>query len=426
MSLRPFWVISPTEPSAAGLPLLIRIRWLAVPGQLAVSWLLPLTGDGSAALLIPLGVALSNLVAWRIGRFSPSRVAGALIVLDSGLLTLWLAFTGGSINPFTLLYLTLIALAALVLSPLWTLAIAALTSLEFALLLFSAPTGGLHADHGMALTHHVQGMFVAFLMAAVLTAVFAAGLRRELDRRENELARERAERSRAERLAALSTMIGSAAHELSTPVATLALAGAEIGRRLTEEDSELAREMAPELEALRHESARCRQILDGLAERSGDPRGEAPRRVALAELLAGAAAELTEEERVRLKVAPGPPLEVLVPRRALKGALGALLRNAFDASPPGAEVEAELTAAAGSQALLRILDRGSGLPAEALEQAFEPFYTTKERGRGLGLGLFMARSLVSHLGGELRLENRPEGGAAASLLLPLAGGGAAA
>ncbi len=430
------------EPSVAGLPLLIRIRWLAVPGQLLISWLLfrsqALQFAGWWAL--PLIVAASNEAARRASRRLPaSPLAGALIVLDSVLLTFWLWQTGGIVNPFTLLYLTLIALAALVLAPVWTYVVAAVASLQFGLLLLlreePAMAGG-HAGHAhaghpgaggvaTALDTHLEGMFFAFLTGAVLTAFFVSGLRRELDVRERELARERSERSRAERLAALSTMIGSAAHELSTPVATLALAGQEIGRRVLAEVPELARELEPELEALRAQSARCRKILDGLAERAGDPRGEALRQVRLAELVELAARDLPEELRARLQVEVIPEATLLAPRRALAGALGALLRNAFDASPPEARVA--ITARSLQRTLsLVVLDRGRGIAPETLEQVGEPFFTTKPSGRGLGLGLFMARSLIGQLGGEIQLENRPGGGVAATVLLPLGQAGGSA
>jgi len=420
------------EPSVAGLPLLIRIRWLAVPGQLVVSWLLfrSMATDFSGWWAIPLIVAGSNEVARRLSRQLPaSALAGTLIVLDSSLLTWWLWESGGAVNPFTLLYLTLIALAALVLRPVWTYVLAVLASLQFGFLLLARETPAMAGHQGhfgqgpatAALDTHLEGMFFAFLLGAALTALFVSGLRRELDRRESDLARARAERSQAERLAALSSMIGSAAHELSTPVATLALAGEEIGRRVRSDAPRLALELEPELEALREQSARCRKILDGLAERAGEPRGEAFRLFPVAELIEAALGDLPADQRARIRLTGVQDLKVLAPRRALAGAIGALLRNAFDASSPAAEVGIETVEEAGAVEL-RVLDDGQGIPSDQLERVGEPFFTTKAAGRGLGLGLFMARSLVGHLGGQILLGNRPGGGGMATLRLPLADG----
>lgn len=415
-----------TAHSEASVGPLLRIRWLAVPGQLLVFWFWvgSLAGEAWIGWAIPLTVAISNEVARRFARKLPAlHLAASLIVLDSALLTLWLWHTGGAINPFTLLYLTLIALASLVLGPFWTFLVAGITSLEFGLLLLAhreSATG--HAGHqagglaGSALDTHLDGMFLAFLLAAFLTAFFVSGLRRELDARELELARERLDRSRAERLAVLSTMIGTAAHELSTPVATLALAGEEIARRLAQEPN-LASELEPELEAVRTQSARCRKILDGLAERAGDPRGELFRELEIAELLLQVTTDLAEGQQPRLFCSGETKAKIFGPPRALTGALAALVGNAFDASAAEGPVEI-VTKENPLEVEIAVLDRGPGLTLEQLERMGEPFFTTKRS--GLGLGLFMARSLAGQLGGNIRLENREGGGTRAILLLPRA------
>ena len=420
-------------PAAIGLPLLIRLRWLGVPGQVvALLSLPPLLGIAAppAALLVPVAAAASNLFASRvlIHRLPASAVAASLIILDTVLLTLWLGWAGGAVNPFTILYLVQIALAALVLGPRWTWGTAGLAVLCFGLLLLFDPgTGSMGAGHAgqgaNQLDVHLRGMWVAFALAAALTALFVALLRRDLDRRERELVLARAEQSRTERLAALSAVVGSAAHELSTPVATLALAAAEIESRLDRASPELRRELDPELEAMRHQAARCRQILDEMGDRAGRARGEGPRRARLADLMEDALRDLAPAQRRRVHCAAvDPDLAVTVPHGAVVRSIAALVRNACDASPVGGSGDERVEIRGGRRGgavEIAVLDRGKGMSDRELERVGEPFFTTKPMGRGLGLGLYMSRSVIDQLGGSIDLQRRPGGGIRALLRLPL-------
>src|SRR5690606_10437925 len=97
--------------------------------------------------------------------------------------------------------------------------------------------------------------------------------------------------------------------------------------------------------------------------------------------------------------------------------LSSLVRNAFDASAPGAEVQ--LSVARGeSDARIRVKDRGEGMSAEVLARAGEPFFTTKEEGAGTGLGLFLAKAFAERLGGRLEIVSAPGAGTSATITLP--------
>ena len=114
---------------------------------------------------------------------------------------------------------------------------------------------------------------------------------------------------------------------------------------------------------------------------------------------------------------PAPDARARVPRRALAFALASLVRNALDASADAELVEVELGAAADG-VRISVRDRGRGMSDEELARAGEPFFTTKEPGRGMGLGLFIARSLVEQLGGGLELSSRAGEGTTATIRLP--------
>jgi signal transduction histidine kinase len=123
----------------------------------------------------------------------------------------------------------------------------------------------------------------------------------------------------------------------------------------------------------------------------------------------GAAGRLELEgfgERVMVWAATGP----------VELAVSNLVRNAIEASPEGSPVSVEL-AVDGEWAEVRVRDRGPGIPPELIEKVFEPFITTKTERGGVGLGLAITRDMIAQLGGEVRLENAPAGGACASIRL---------
>jgi two-component system sensor histidine kinase RegB len=171
--------------------------------------------------------------------------------------------------------------------------------------------------------------------------------------------------------------------------------------------------------------ARCRGILDQMSAHAGEIAGEALAPVTLAELTTAAIAELTGAERAPVRVelvgdaadATHAP-RYRLPPRALAQAVRVLVANAQDASPAGAEVLVRADAdAAGLR--IEVRDRGAGMSADVLARVGEPFYTTKPPGQGMGLGLFLARSVIERLGGELRLDSAPGRGTTAIVRVPV-------
>lgn len=410
------------DPAEAGLPWLVRLRWLAAIGQgLALGFGVGWFGAEGAALsfAVPVIVAVSNLlVPWLEGRLGAKGVCGAFLCLDTALLAFLLARTGGPVNPFSALFLVQIVLSAVLLPPRWTWAIAGLSVASYGALfaLPEAADSDPHAAHlGNAgpghLGDHLAGMWWAFLVTAVLISVFASVLRFEIERRDREIGRLRADAERGRLLASVSTLAAGAAHELATPLEIVALSAAEL-RRATA-GTPVADPVAQEVAAIEGELEYCREILDDMALGAGELPGEAPKLVDLRSAVE-ASIELVAVDPafVRVGVCEG---SVVAPPRSLVRALASVLRNAVDASSPGAPIDVAARAS-GSRVEVEIADRGEGLSPEAAARWGEPFFST--RGPRRGLGLFVVRALVEQLGGWMHLEPRDGGGTVARIQLP--------
>ncbi|MEN0109582.1 MAG: HAMP domain-containing sensor histidine kinase, partial [Planctomycetota bacterium] len=241
-----------------------------------------------------------------------------------------------------------------------------------------------------------------------------------------------ARRARAEKLEALGTLAAGAAHELATPLSTIAVAAHEAHRELQAKGADA--HVVEDLALVRREIDRCRTILRRMATDTGQAEAGAPERLTAGELVGDVLDELPAASRVDVEWEPitaeesSEDAELVAPSVALAQAIRAVVQNAIDATDAVGEASAEdgegrvtITGdVLGGALRLRVADRGEGMTAEQLERAGEPFFTTKSPGRGMGLGLFLTRSVLERQGGSLRLES-PEGeGTTATIVLPLA------
>jgi two-component system sensor histidine kinase RegB len=412
-----------------GLEWLVRLRWWAGAAEVAAVLLASVAIGVSLPVAPLLALAamtlLSNLAlsGWmrRGQRPATSGALGGFLVLDLCLLTGMLALSGGPSNPFSVLSLVYVALAAVLLSPRWAWGTAFLAVASFSLLfLLPTPDSGHHHHPGMAersqFSGHLWGMLAAFAIAAALLAYFVTRVAQALRAREAELAVVRERAARSERLASVMVLAADAAHELGTPLGTIALAAKELERKATRRPD--GGPLVEDARLIRSEVGRCRSILDELSVRAGEPAGEAPAPVAMEAVAKDVQAALARDLGMRLCVRIDPDVSgVVVPRRAFVQVLANLVRNAFDASPGGALVEL-VARRRGSRIWVEVRDRGRGMTAQELARATEPFFTTKEPGKNLGLGLFLVDRFAQQIGGRLVLESRPGAGTTAVLEIP--------
>ena len=398
---------------------LIRLRWSMVAGQLVtilgVQFLLGMQLPLRPLLVIVGLEVVSNLAAAALGRRRTARQAwmAGVMACDVIMCTGLLFFTGGPSNPFSFLYLVQIALAAATLKGAWTWALTALAlGCSAVLFLWHRP---LPVSHELYMELHLRGMWVAFGVAASFIVYFLLRIRRALALREAELAASRRLAARQERLASLATLAAGAAHELSTPLGTIAVVMIELQRRASALGADA--EAMEDLRLVRGQVDRCRAILERMSTDAGETIGESPVATPLGALIEGALADLPPAISVQRSLDAGAAAWcVRVPPRAFGQALRGLVKNAQEASPPGAPVSVAVRADGGSVAV-EVSDRGPGIPAAVLERIGEPFFTTKPTGKGMGLGVFLARATLERLGGNLRITSSPAG-TRALLVLP--------
>lgn len=414
------------SPTAITLAWFVRLRWGAVLGQtftIAVAVLVLQLDVSPVALgLLVLLTAISNaaLAAWLKRRQDCSpHTLGFLFAADTLVLSGLLYFSGGPSNPFSVLYLVHVTLGALVLGMRWSLGIVVLSALSYAALFFwHEPVAALqHAHHnGSAFSIHLQGMWVAFTIAASLIAYFVTRVARALRERDEELAQIRALAERTEKLASLSTLAAGAAHELGTPLGTIAV----ISKDLEQMVRERPEEALEDVRLIRGEVHRCREIVQRMCAHAGETMGELPQATNTHEVFERCMARLGEQARAKVRVASERAWPVTSPIEGLTQILSSLVQNALYASQ-GVDAAVFLSSE-GDAAGIRLIveDQGCGIPSEVLARIGEPFFSTKPPGDGMGLGVFLARSFAERWGGRLDIESRPGSGTRVVLALPLA------
>ena len=407
------------------LPWVLRLRYGMVVG--AASILLAM-GYGSRtsppvfAVLGPLLVVLiSNILLGRLRtlplRF-PQETVAAVFCLDTLCLTAMLGLTGGPMNPFSLLYLVQITLSAVVLRKVWTWVLGVLSTACFGLLFFFHIPSEAFQTHlpERGLSPHLVGMWIAFVIAAALITFFTGKIADALRTREQEVLVLQDQVARNERLASLVTLAAGAAHELGTPLGTIAVVARELERYAAQAADNQA--VLEDSRLIRSEVERCHRILERMSAQSAEPMGETPREVGVRVFLTEVLAQFSEPQRELLKIdLPNEAAAAVLPIQATARSLAALIQNALDANCDGRPIVITATET-GPDLRIAVRDHGHGMPATVLRRIAEPFFTTKEPGKGMGLGTFLVRTFAESLGGRVRFDSTPGEGTTATLELP--------
>ncbi|HQZ12347.1 MAG TPA: ActS/PrrB/RegB family redox-sensitive histidine kinase [Devosia sp.] len=397
---------------------LVGLRWLAIIGQtigvifveFGLNYPLPLMeclGLILLSVLLNLGLNLRFGAAHR----PSTAVATGLLAYDCLQLGGLLALTGGLQNPFSLLLLAPVSVSATTLPQRSTFVLAALViGLASILGVWHLPLPW-DPEHQIVFNRiYVIGIWVSLVCGVVFVSAYTNRVAHEARQLADALAATELALSRREQLSALDGLAAAAAHELGTPLSTIALAAKEM---LAEVPPGSLRE---DVELIISQSARCGAILSklrNLGADGGDPFAE----VLLSELLAEVARpHQLLDKAITLTETPSAGAEPVFRRNVgLLYGLGNLIENAAHFATSAVTIDAGWDR---STITVTIADDGPGFPPELIARLGEPYLTTRARspekseGGGLGLGIFIAKTLLERTGAHLSFENVTADGSA--------------
>ncbi|MCX7168576.1 MAG: ATP-binding protein [Rhodocyclales bacterium] len=364
--------------------------------------------------VVALMAGFNGYVRWRTGTDEPVGAAelfGQLCV-DLAALGILLYLSGGAANPLISFLLVPVAVAALSLPGRLTAAVALLAVAIYSLLMWQfLPLRVADAERAARL--HLAGMWLTFVVSAAMIAWFVARMTASIRERDSRLAAAREQALRDERVVALGALAAGAAHELGTPLATIAVIVGELER-----DDRLDAEVRRDLSVVMEQIELCKGIISTLAERTGMRRPEQVEVVdarAWLESLRVRWQAMRPQAASRLTLEGGSGVPLIVTEATLEQALINLLNNAADASD--VEIQIRLLWNPATLTIL-ITDGGPGFPAEVLRQAGRVPLPASDG--GAGIGLLLAFSAIERLGGHVVLDNPAGGGGRARIELPIA------
>ncbi|MBS0520794.1 MAG: HAMP domain-containing histidine kinase, partial [Proteobacteria bacterium] len=272
-----------------------------------------------------------------------------------------------------------------------------------------------HRHGANFLNLHIQGMFICFVLAAMLLVFFITRINRNLVARDAGLAALRQQSAEEELVVRMGLLASGAAHELGTPLTTVSVILND-WQRMPELQADA--EIADDIEEMQAQILRCKEIVSKVLASSGEARGENAGPTTVVRFFDAMVEEwqvnrMPADVRYSNEFAPDHAIASDV---ALKQSLVNVLDNALEASPRWVGISVRRT---GDDIVMTVEDRGPGIPAGILAVIGKPYQTTKTA-PGSGLGLFLLANVVRKLGGSVVAGNRAEGGAKVSVRLPVA------
>jgi two-component system, sensor histidine kinase RegB len=336
------------------------------------------------------------------------------LTIDVLALTGVLYFTGGATNPFAWFFLIPLIISATVLSTRATWSMALLTTCCYTLLMFFfiPLAGNDHMHHNDNFAQHVFGMWFGFVLSAALIAWFVVGMAKTLRERDHLLADASEQSLRDKQLVALGTLATGAAHELGTPLSTMAVLTRELER------ADVSESMKHKLGILRDQLKRCKQALSVISASAGEARAESGSLIQAKRFIETVVREWNRQRlnsALEVQIQPGATQAQIVDEYTLHQSIINLLNNAADASS-----EPLVLTAGWDQHYLNIdiLDRGPGLHPHTASTIGQ--HKTSHKEFGMGLGLFLTHATIQRLGGTIELFDREGGGTCTRIQLPLA------
>lgn len=416
----------PSTPADRVFRLFIQLRGLAAAAQfvlgayciLKLRLELPWSILGTVSIYLFITNLLLGIQRHRFQALSPSIIP-SLLFLDTLMLTLMLYVSGGLQNPFLVVYILHIVTSALLLPPRTTSLLLLFTGISMTVLSFSPyPLYSPNAFPQPGGSHlHIRGILLAQLGVAAGIGWFVYQLRRDVEQSRDQIRKQAEQLERAHHFQALATFASGLAHELATPLGTIAVVSAEMDRKACTRCHQT--ECSQDARLIRNEVERCKSILERLRLTDAQDTRLEPVLIHLSRLPDELPAHLASAHAARIhwNIPPHPPTPTL-PALGLFQALSTLIKNACEADPSGKPVTISLHETRHTLHI-RVQDQGHGIDADTLSKLGEPFFTTKQPGFGTGLGLFLVRTFLDQVGGELSVQSRPGAGSRFEMIIPL-------
>ncbi len=460
-------LISIPEPLTSDDSAWTNLKWMFVMRNLivaveAVTVLISVYGldiplhQAALTAIITLQAGLNWYTWLRLGSEHPVTEGELVVQLCCDILAITgvLYFTGGATNPLTWFYLLPLIIAATVLPQTYTWYLVIFASSAYTILMrYYEPLPRIvpmalgdieipldHQQHMLVnqqsmlvsqqqhlmMDHHdiqlhVFGMWFGFVFSAVMVAYFVVGMANSLRRLDRKLSTAREQTLRNERVVALGTLAAGAAHEMGTPLGTMAILIHDLEKEYKQHTHSQSQDLCLKMKILREQVDRCKAALSVMSASAGELRAESGRNMPVSRYLDEVVADWREQDLPTplnyLKTGYEPSPDILA-ERTLTHALVNILNNAADVSPERIDLRARWTP---DYAVLDILDEGPGIaPAVSARLGKDPVSSKKEH--GLGVGLFLAFSAIERLGGKIDMQARQgHRGTLTRITLPVAG-----
>jgi two-component system sensor histidine kinase RegB len=413
------------------LDTILRLRWLAALGQLTAIFVVARGLEFDVAVIPCVAIvgisALLNLalqIAFNPMQRLDPRYAAGLLALNIVELAALLFLTGGLQNPFSFLFLGPVLISATVLPIRMTVAIGVLAvACASALVFFHLPLPWDSDDPLVLPPIYLLGVWLSILLVIGVTSLYAFQATEEARKLSDALAATELVLTREQHLTQIDGLAAAAAHELGTPLSTIFLISRELEKSV--QGNALGNEqLAADLKTLREQAQRCRDILAKITQLSAS--GAPFDRMPLSTLIEEAVAPHRDfGVAIKVRLAVAATREPVGGRNpAILYVVGNILENAVDFARTTVEVNAWWNA---DTVEIVISDDGPGIAPDMLKRIGEPYLSRRRSAdeaqrAGLGLGVFIARTLLERTGAKVSFSNRtfPDHGAVVQIVWPRA------
>ena len=404
---------------ALNLQRVLLLRGMAVIGQcmivavvtIILKWHIPIW-HLAAVIAIEILITIATTVRLNFQWTISNHEFFAQLLADVGILVALLYFSGGPTNPFIALLLLPLVIAVATLPKIYGWSMAAITVVCYSgLMAFYVPLP-LHALATYEMKLHIWGMWFEFIIIAGAISYFVKRMSDSLQERDQAIAHAREEKLMMDRVVDLGALAAGVAHEMGTPLATMTIITKDL-----QQDYKETQNLSESLGILYEQLQRCKRILSTMSASAGQLQASSGCQLRLEEYLNDIITKWSDAR-------PGIHLEFrsdgsgstakIVAEHTLTQALTNIFNNAADESPDYIEIDVHCS---DHDVVIDVCDLGRGVTPEIARVVGQPFFSKKED--GLGLGLFLATTIINRLGGSVSLFSRKEGGSCTRVVFPL-------